>query len=69
VTVWVVFHSDIEDDRYIRGIYATPRLAAEALARPEHLSFPASRWREAWTRDRPHSEFCCAVEDWTVVER
>lgn len=69
MNVWVVYHADIEDDKYIRGIYATPRLAEEALALPEVRSFPGGRWSEARTVARRHDDSCCGVEDWTVFER
>lgn len=57
MTVWVLYHGDIEDDRYIRGIFTTEALANEAL-----------RWDEdrGGSLRRSHHAYCCDVSAFEV---
>lgn len=49
--VFVLFHADIEDDRYVRGVYATEE-AAEA---------DVEGWHIEWELPRRHYSSCCSV--------
>ena len=51
MTVYYVWHSDIEDDRYVRGIFASRELAEQAIT----LDETGNGYR------RKHAEWCCAV--------
>lgn len=63
MTVYVVFHSDIEDDKYVRGVFATRELADQVTTMDEqcgdlvrqHKGFPNGE------------SLCCFVEAYEVA--
>lgn len=61
MTVYVLFHADLEDDRYVRGVFAT-RTLAESQVSVDEVS----------GRDRPifrsHGDYCCGVDELEVAE-
>lgn len=60
--VYVLFHADIEDDRYVRGVYATEALATEALIWDEYHEYSG---RGSWSR---HNEHCCGVDEMELLD-
>jgi len=60
--VYVLFHADIEDDRYVRGVYATEALAEEALVWDEYTEYDG---RGSW---RYHSTYCCGVDETELLD-
>lgn len=82
--VYVVFHADIEDDRYIRAVCAT-RERAEAIANSpevcslshEHASIGGYRTRpencagsyDHMTRGGRDKSLCCGVDEWEVDDQ
>lgn len=59
--VYVLFHADIEDDRYVRGVYAR-REDAEADVGVHEFWGPEGQYR------RRHNDYCCEVEELEVLE-
>lgn len=61
-TVYAVEHSGIEDDRYVRGVYATRELAETASTMDE----------VTWYGDRvsrqSHDWYCCGAVEYPVAE-
>jgi hypothetical protein len=58
MTVYVLFHADIEDDRYVRGVYANKELAEEALVWDEY--------RDGYRRG--HHVSCCYVDEMELLD-
>lgn len=54
--VYLLWHSDIEDDRYVRGVFSNQEAALAEL--PVE---PVSQGR-----NREHHDVCCSVEEWEV---
>ena len=52
--VYVLFHADIEDDRYVRGVYARREDAEADVAKDE---MPR----------RSHHDACCSVDEMEVL--
>ena len=72
MSVFVLFHADIEDDRNVRAVYATRELAEAALTRPdveivEHNdNCKACTGRHVYWRT--HSDACCSVDEWPILD-
>jgi hypothetical protein len=58
VTVFVVFHNDIENSKWVRGVCSTREIAERLCDSPEqrYEGFPANE----------HSRSCCDVYQMTV---
>lgn len=63
--VWLVFHADIEDDRYVRGVFATKELAEAVVTLDE--TYPVRTGLDDYfdTRIvvRHHGDYCCGVDE------
>lgn len=60
--VYVLFHADIEDDRYLRGVYARREDAEADVSVNEAWGKPESPYR------RRHGDWCCSVDEEEVLE-
>lgn len=61
--VFILFHADIEDDRYVRGVYSTRTAAEGDIAADEWSSAGGGREYR-----RRHHEFCCSVDEVEVLD-
>lgn len=59
--VYVLFHADLEDDRYLRGVYLR-REDAEADVGADEF------WGPEWQYRRRHHAYCCEVDELEVLE-
>jgi hypothetical protein len=62
VNVYVLFHADLEDDRDVRGVYATREAAEAALTVHEVYE---SGGRPGFHQ---HHEWCCSVHEWPLLD-
>ena len=68
--VFVLYHADIEDDRYVRGIYQRREDAkADLTVEPVEWAAVTVRDKGPYCTTRLHSDACCYVEKWDVLER
>jgi hypothetical protein len=60
--VWLLEHRDIEDDKYVRGIFRSEAAASAAMT--QHEVSPDS-WRPTFHR---HGDWCCIVSREIVLD-
>jgi hypothetical protein len=63
--VYVVFHADIEDDRYVRAVCSTAERARAVADSPEAES-DRGYARDHLTRGGTQESACCYVEAWEL---
>ncbi len=56
--VYVLFHSDIEDDKYVRGVFASREIAEQNASMDE---------QRGPDYVRSHRIDCCYVDEWDVA--
>lgn len=56
--VYVLFHADIEDDRYVRGVYARHEDAEADVVKVEDRGY-----------EKQHDKWCCGVDEVEVLEQ
>lgn len=79
--VYVVFHNDIEDSKWVRGVYSTRELAEAKRDSPEpclthpncgdrHASpFDCRYAEDHFTRGGKVESICCDVDEWTLDDK
>lgn len=60
-TVYVLFHSDIEDDKYVRGVYERREVAEADVPKSER------RYSDMPDYQRDHSDACCGVDEMEIL--